>query len=196
LVEVVHDDRPLDLEGKPTISPESILEAVAGNFAVSASELVGYSRNRQLTQPRKVGMFLMRGMTRLSSADIGGKFGGRDHSTVLYSVRKIKEALGDPAQQSLAEQIDKIKADIENTDQILSESKTNHINGNPPPRLIFLSSLGLVECPWIDIGDRYKLLVSEDEKALDWRQARQNDGLYHSYANDALKLMRSRAYSK
>ena len=111
-------------------------------------------------------------MTRLSSADIGGKFGGRDHSTVLYSVRKIKEALGDPAQQSLAEQIDKIKADIENTDQILSESKTNHINGNPPPRLIFLSSLGLVECPWIDIGDRYKLLVSEDEKALDWRQAK------------------------
>ena len=51
----------------------------------------GKRRNKSITMPRQVGMWLARRHTRFSLEEIGGYFGGRDHTTVLHACRKIAE---------------------------------------------------------------------------------------------------------
>ena len=56
---------------------------------VKLSELQSKKRTNQVAYPRQIAMFLARKITRHSLEEIGGFFGGRDHSTVLYAVNKI-----------------------------------------------------------------------------------------------------------
>ncbi|NOT32451.1 MAG: chromosomal replication initiator protein DnaA [Planctomycetes bacterium] len=73
--------------GQPTI--EDILRAVTARFGVKLSDLQSRKRTNAVVVPRQVGMFLARRVTRMSLEEIGHFFGGRDHSTVLYSIEKI-----------------------------------------------------------------------------------------------------------
>jgi chromosomal replication initiator protein len=78
-------------------SPESVIQIVADAFNISIEDLKGNSRRREISQARQVGMFLMRQHTDLSLPRIGEEFGGKDHTTVMYSCDKVAQLKdGDP----------------------------------------------------------------------------------------------------
>jgi chromosomal replication initiator protein len=70
-------------------SIEDIMGVVTEHFGVKLSELQSKRRTNAIAYPRQIGMYLARRITRMSLEQIGGFFGGRDHSTVLYAVQKI-----------------------------------------------------------------------------------------------------------
>ncbi|NEQ22522.1 MAG: chromosomal replication initiator protein DnaA, partial [Microcoleus sp. SIO2G3] len=76
---------------KVQASPETILMTVADAFNVSAEDLKGNSRRREISSARQIGMYLMRQHTDLSLPRIGEEFGGKDHTTVMYSCDKIAQ---------------------------------------------------------------------------------------------------------
>lgn len=73
------------------LSAGSITAAVAEAFSVSPTQLRGKQRRRDILIPRQVAMFLIREMTETSLVEIGRFFSGRDHSTVLNSIDRIKQ---------------------------------------------------------------------------------------------------------
>ena len=72
-------------------SMEDILNVVTEHFEVKLSELQSKRRTNTIAFPRQVAMYLARQITRHSLEEIGGFFGGRDHSTVIYGVDKIAQ---------------------------------------------------------------------------------------------------------
>jgi chromosomal replication initiator protein len=76
---------------KVEASPETILMAIADNFNISIEDLKGNSRRREISWSRQIGMYLMRQHTNLSLPRIGEEFGGKDHTTVMYSCDKIAQ---------------------------------------------------------------------------------------------------------
>ncbi|NJL46691.1 MAG: chromosomal replication initiator protein DnaA, partial [Leptolyngbyaceae cyanobacterium SM2_5_2] len=78
---------------KMEASPSAVIVAVAEHYKVSVDELKGASRRREISQARQMGMYLMRQHTALSLPKIGDEFGGKDHTTVLYSCTKVEKQL-------------------------------------------------------------------------------------------------------
>jgi chromosomal replication initiator protein len=72
-------------------SAEIILTAVTEILKVSLEDLKGNSRRREISSARQIGMYLMRQHTDLSLPRIGEEFGGKDHTTVMYSCEKISQ---------------------------------------------------------------------------------------------------------
>ena len=72
------------------LSMEEILRVVTAHFNMKLSELQSKRRSNAIVFPRQIGMYLIRKSTRHSLEDIGGFFGGRDHSTVLYAIDRIE----------------------------------------------------------------------------------------------------------
>lgn len=73
---------------------EDVLRAVIGHFSVSRADLLSARRHKSVVYPRQVGMYLAKVLTTRSLPEIGRKFGGRDHTTVLHAVRKIEKLVG------------------------------------------------------------------------------------------------------
>ena len=71
------------------LSIEIIQKTVSDHFKIRLVDLKSRKRQRVLTLPRQVAMYLARNYTGLSYPDIGEKFGGKDHTTVMHAVRKI-----------------------------------------------------------------------------------------------------------
>jgi chromosomal replication initiator protein len=81
-----------------TASVETIMGGVAKFFNVKLSDVKGPRRTKQLVTPRQIAMFLIRKHTSLSLPEIGKRFGGRDHTTVIHAVKKVdRESTNDPA---------------------------------------------------------------------------------------------------
>jgi chromosomal replication initiator protein len=75
------------------VTPEAVMQAVADIMNVSLEDLKSNSRRREISSARQVGMYLMRQHTDLSLPKIGEMFGGKDHTTVMYSCDKIAQQL-------------------------------------------------------------------------------------------------------
>ena len=86
---------------------EDIQRVVARHYNVSRQELVSNRRTRVIVKPRQVAMYLSKTMTPRSFPEIGRRFGGRDHTTVLHAVRKIEELIG--ADNKLGQEIELLK---------------------------------------------------------------------------------------
>ena len=76
---------------KISTSPEKILQIVTQHFKISIEDLKGSSRRREISSARQIAMYLMRQYTNLSLPKIGEVFGGKDHTTVMYSCEKITQ---------------------------------------------------------------------------------------------------------
>ena len=70
-------------------SCDRIQMAVAAHYGVSRRDLISDRRTQDIVRPRHVAMYLCKKLTLLSQPQIGRKFSGRDHTTVLHAVRKI-----------------------------------------------------------------------------------------------------------
>ncbi|WP_454744250.1 chromosomal replication initiator protein DnaA, partial [Ciceribacter selenitireducens] len=79
---------------------EDIQRIVARHYNVSRQELVSNRRTRVIVKPRQIAMYLAKTLTPRSFPEIGRRFGGRDHTTVLHAVRKIEELVGEDTKLS------------------------------------------------------------------------------------------------
>lgn len=83
---------------KVEVSPDAVLSVIADAFDILIEDLKGSSRRREISWARQIGMYLMRHHTNLSLPRIGEEFGGKDHTTVIYSCDKIAQLRdSDPA---------------------------------------------------------------------------------------------------
>ena len=86
---------------------EAIQREVAAYFDVKLHDLKGPKRHRAVAHPRMIAMFLCRKLTSMSYPEIGSRFGGKDHSTVISAVRKIESLTGtDPSVRSVVSTIE------------------------------------------------------------------------------------------
>lgn len=89
-----------DLIGSDKVRPvtiDAVQRAVAERFDVRIADLCGRNRQRQVSFPRQVAMFLCKTLIpSLSLNEIGAAFGGKDHTTVLYACQKLSKELGKP----------------------------------------------------------------------------------------------------
>jgi len=69
------------------------IQRVADMFGVTMSDLTSAKRTQELAWARQVAMYVLRARTTLPYKQIGALLGGRDHSTVLYGVRRVKEEM-------------------------------------------------------------------------------------------------------
>lgn len=93
------------------LTPEAIRDRVAQAWGVRPEGLQSRKRTRDLTVPRQVAMYLIKELLDESLVGIGRTFGGRDHSTVIHSIRKVEEELeADPA---FAERVRALREEME-----------------------------------------------------------------------------------
>jgi hypothetical protein len=91
---------PAAVAGPPRQTPSvrRVISATARHFGLRPADLVGQSRRQGVTAARAIAMFLVRTVTSRSLHAIGDSFGGRDHTTVLHSVRLVgRRIASDPA---------------------------------------------------------------------------------------------------
>ncbi len=86
---------------------EDIQRIVARHYNVSKTELLSNRRTRTIVKPRQVAMYLAKVMTPRSLPEIGRRFGGRDHTTVLHAVRKIEGLSG--SDTTMAQELELLK---------------------------------------------------------------------------------------
>jgi len=72
---------------------EEIQRKVAEHYNIRLSDLIGPKRVRNIARPRQVAMYLAKQLTLRSLPEIGRRFGGRDHTTIMHGVRKIEELM-------------------------------------------------------------------------------------------------------
>jgi chromosomal replication initiation ATPase DnaA len=85
-------------------SVKKIIQACAAHFNVSSLDIISGRRPNSIVIPRQVAMFLARHLTPHSFPEIGRRFGGRDHTTILYGVHKIENMLRED---------EKLRADVD-----------------------------------------------------------------------------------
>ena len=79
-------------QSKP-VTLDSITKAVADYYRLSIQDLLSSTRMHSIARPRQVAMFMAKELTPLSLPEIGRYFGGKDHTTVMYAVRKVRQIM-------------------------------------------------------------------------------------------------------
>ena len=97
------DDQPVT---GPQLTIQNIIDAVTSYYGVKLADLQSKRRHRSITMPRQVCMYLARKRTRYSLEEIGGYFGGRDHTTVLHAIKTTDDRMSIDAE--FADQIAQI----------------------------------------------------------------------------------------
>ncbi len=120
---VVHQStllgRPLSLEtaqdvlrdvlraNEKRITIEEIQKAVVAHYNLKLADMQSKRRSRVVARPRQVAMYLAKQMTPRSLPEIGRRFGGRDHTTVMHAVRKVEELMGED--DSIAQDVEMLR---------------------------------------------------------------------------------------
>ena len=99
-----------DSEKKVTV--EEIQRKVSEHYNIRLSDLIGPKRLRSYARPRQVAMYLAKKLTSRSLPEIGRRFGGRDHTTVMHGVRRIEELRQSDSQ--IAEDLELLRRALEN----------------------------------------------------------------------------------
>jgi chromosomal replication initiator protein len=91
------------------MSIELIQKVVAEYFSLSANDLKSKKRTQNIVFPRQLAMYIVREITEFSTTEIGQVFGGRDHTTVMYSCDKIEEKMkADPTLEPTIESLKRL----------------------------------------------------------------------------------------
>lgn len=98
-------NRPIDLEAardilgylthgspQPRVTVEDVQRAVCNYFNISVTDLLGKNRSQKFSRPRHLAQYLCRKLTDFSFPDIAQKFGGKDHTSIIYACRKVEQA--------------------------------------------------------------------------------------------------------
>jgi chromosomal replication initiator protein len=91
---VLKDIVPLGEDGN-SVSPMEIVRTVADYFKLTQEELFGKSRSQAIVIARQIAMYLCREKTSMSLPKIGALFGGRDHTTVMYAIKKVSDLMSE-----------------------------------------------------------------------------------------------------
>jgi chromosomal replication initiator protein len=115
------DHKPINLElaeealkdiispqNKNEITAEHIVNVVADQYNLDASDIIGTKKSKSIAYPRQIAMYLCRKLTPMSFSDIGNYLGKRDHSTILHGFDKITTDLDDEKKQGKSELSDRI----------------------------------------------------------------------------------------
>jgi chromosomal replication initiator protein len=80
-------------EPSRNLTVETVQKIVADHFKLKVADLKSKKRQRAFAYPRQIAMYLSRKLVGASFPEIGEKFGGKDHTTVIHNVRKIEDSL-------------------------------------------------------------------------------------------------------
>ena len=94
------------------ITVEEIQRKVSEHYNIRLSDMIGPKRVRTIARPRQVAMFLAKQLTTRSLPEIGRRFGGRDHTTVMHGVRRIEELRQSDTQ--LSDDLDMLRRALQN----------------------------------------------------------------------------------
>ena len=97
------------------ITIEEIQRRVAAHYNIKPAELSSNRRARAVVRPRHVAMYLAKQLTSRSLPEIGRKFGKRDHTTVMYAIRRIEELR--PKDAILDEDVELLRQSLEDPDR-------------------------------------------------------------------------------
>ena len=93
------------------VTIEEIQKRVAEHYNIRIADMQSARRARAVARPRQVAMYLAKQLTTRSLPEIGRKFGGRDHTTVMHAVRKVEELRAQDA--SFAEDVELLRRMLE-----------------------------------------------------------------------------------
>lgn len=93
------------------VTVEEIQRRVSEHFNIRLSELIGPTRVRTIARPRQIAMYLCKTLTSRSLPEIGRRFGGRDHTTIMHGVKRIEELKGKDSQ--VAEDLEILRRSLE-----------------------------------------------------------------------------------
>ncbi len=100
------------IERNRELSVEEILKKVSSHFNIKISDIKSPKRLKTVVLPRQIAMYLSRQLTSSSYPEIGERFGGKDHSTIIHAIRKIDKLMEEDFQ--LRSTIEKLKNEISN----------------------------------------------------------------------------------
>jgi hypothetical protein len=112
---------------------EDIKRVIIARWNISLDELNSGARPRRIARPRQVAMYLSRKMTSRSLPDIGRRFGGRDHTTVLHACRRIEALMAERPQYAI------VIAEIERQIEVFAVTAKRPLHVGAMP-LVWLNS--------------------------------------------------------
>ena len=90
------------------LSVEAVQKVVANHFNIKIADLKSHQRHQAVARPRQIAMFLARKLIKASYPELGSKFGGKDHTTVLSACRKIDDLIAtDPKTRDVIEELER-----------------------------------------------------------------------------------------
>ena len=106
---VLKDMVPMSEDGN-SIAPMEIVKAVSDYFKLTQEEIFGKSRSQAIVVARQIAMYLCREKTSMSLPKIGALFGGRDHTTVMYAIKKVGDLMSE--RRYIYNQVTDIRANL------------------------------------------------------------------------------------
>lgn len=100
-------------EKRKEITLDLIIKEVATHFSLKVAELKAARRIKSIIVPRQIAMYLCRKLTNSSLVSIGEKFGGKDHATIIHSIRKVEDDI--KVKKELREVVEKLEDKIKST---------------------------------------------------------------------------------
>ena len=93
------------------VTIEEIQKAVVEHYSIRMSDMVSARRSRAVARPRQVAMYLAKQLTPRSLPEIGKKFGGRDHTTVMHAVRQVERLSGED--RAIADDVEALRRKLQ-----------------------------------------------------------------------------------